>query len=68
MARDPIDAYRKGYQKGRADGFADHLGEVLFGSFCDDLGRYYARGYSDGAARKPFNPPSASQDKTIKRR
>ncbi len=53
----PIDAYREGYNKGRADNFAGNLSEAVFGLLRDDPGGYYSAGYRDGAAGKPFRPP-----------
>jgi uncharacterized protein YecT (DUF1311 family) len=53
----PADAYREGYEKGRAANLAGHVGEAMFIMMRDDPGGYYAAGYSDGAAGKKFQLP-----------
>ena len=56
--RDPVEVYREGYEKGRADNLAGHVGEAIFSLLRDDPGGHYAAGYRDGAAGKTFNPPT----------
>ncbi len=63
IMRRPTDAYREGYEKGRADNLAGHVSEAIFGMMRDDPGGYYAAGYSDGAAGKPFNPHGQKERK-----
>src|ERR1039457_647684 len=55
----PIEAYRQGYEKGRSDSAGGRLAETTTGMLRDDPGRHFQRGYSDGAAGKPFEPPSS---------
>ena len=55
--RDPIDAYREGYEKGRKDNMAENLSQAIFGMLRDDPGGHFVAGYHDGVARKPFKPP-----------
>ncbi|HEX3747049.1 MAG TPA: hypothetical protein VHW09_24100 [Bryobacteraceae bacterium] len=55
--RQPVDAYREGYDKARTDNLGGVTGEVLMGILRDDPGRYFERGYHDGRAGKPFSPP-----------
>jgi hypothetical protein len=54
----PIEAYRQGYEKGRSDSAGGRLAEMTMGMLRDDPGGDFQKGYSDGAAGKPFNPPS----------
>ena len=55
----PNDAYREGFEKGRADNLAGNISEAIFGIMKDDPGGHYAAGYRDGAAGNRFNPPGA---------
>jgi hypothetical protein len=59
-----IDAYRKGYEKGRTDDLGGRLAEATMGIGRDDPGGHFAAGYYDGAAGKKFNPPSGKDDKS----
>jgi hypothetical protein len=54
----PIEAYRQGFEKGRSDSAGGRLAEMAMGMLHDDPGGHFQKGYSDGAAGKPFNPPS----------
>jgi hypothetical protein len=54
----PIEAYRQGYEKGRSDSAGGRLAEVTMGMLRDDPGGHFQKGYCDGAAGKPFSPPS----------
>jgi uncharacterized protein YecT (DUF1311 family) len=54
----PIEAYRQGYEKGRSDSAGGRLAEISMGMLRDDPGGHFQKGYSDGAAGKPFSPPS----------
>src|ERR1035437_1060344 len=55
----PIEAYRQGYERGRSDSAGGRLAEITMGMLRDDPGGHFQKGYSDGAAGKPFSPPSA---------
>ena len=57
----PIEAYRQGYEKGRSDSAGGRLAEVTMGMLRDDPGGHFQKGCSDGAAGKPFSPPSIPQ-------
>jgi hypothetical protein len=61
MMPTPIEAYRQGYEKGRSDSAGGRLAEVTMGMLRDDPGGHFQKGYSDGAAGKPFSPPSIPQ-------
>jgi uncharacterized protein YecT (DUF1311 family) len=54
----PIEAYREGYERGRNDSAGGRLAELTMGMLRDDPGGHFQKGYSDGAAGKPFSPPS----------
>jgi hypothetical protein len=56
--RRPVDAYREGYEKARTDRAGGVLAEITMGMLRDDPGGHFAAGYYDGAAGKPFVPPS----------
>ncbi len=56
--KQPSDAYREGYEKGKAGNLAGHVSEAIFSLMKDDPGGYYAAGYRDGAAGKKFHVPS----------
>jgi hypothetical protein len=62
----PIEAYRQGYEKGRSDSAGGRLAEVTMGMLRDDPGGHFQKGYSDGAAGKPFSPPSTPQESFTK--
>lgn len=53
----PAEAYREGYEKGRADNIAGHLSEAMLGLMRDDPGGHRAAGYRDGAGGKAFRLP-----------
>lgn len=61
----PIEAYREGYERGRSDSAGGRLAEVTMGMLRDDPGGYFQKGYSDGAAAKPFNAPSTPAPKRL---
>src|SRR5437879_3379395 len=61
----PIEAYREGYEKGRSDSAGGRLAEMTMGALRDDPGGHVQRGYSDGAAGRPFNPPSIPAPKRL---
>ena len=61
----PIEAYREGYERGRSDSAGGRLAEVTMGMLRDDPGGYFQKGYSDGAAAKPFNAPSIPAPKRL---
>jgi uncharacterized protein YecT (DUF1311 family) len=61
--RSPTDAYREGYQKGRTDNLAGHVGQAVFGLLTDDPGGYFQAGYHDGAAGKKFSLPASEARK-----
>jgi|SRR5579872_1062493 len=61
--RNPSDAYREGYEKGKRDKLAGNISEIIFGGFQADPGGYYQAGYSDGAAGKKFNPHGRTVEK-----
>lgn len=63
----PVDAYREGYQKGKADNFAGNMGEAFFGLLRDDPGGHFSAGYYDGVRGKPFRPPKEPDAKKDKR-
>jgi hypothetical protein len=54
----PIEAYRKGYEKGRSDTAGGRAAEMTMGMLRDDPGGHFQKGYTDGAAGNAFNPPS----------
>lgn len=54
----PIDVYRHGYERGRSDSAGGRLAEITMGMLRDDPGGHFQKGYGDGAAGRPFNPPS----------
>ena len=54
----PLDAYRSGYEKAKADRLGGIAAEVTMGMLRDDPGGHFNRGYQDGAAGRAFNPPS----------
>jgi hypothetical protein len=53
----PIEAYRAGYERGRSDSAGGRLAEITMGVLRDDPGGHFQKGYSDGAAGRPFSPP-----------
>jgi hypothetical protein len=64
----PTDAYRQGYEKAKSDTLGGIAAEVTLGMIRDDPGGYFANGYRDGAAGKPFTPPithNASKHKRL---
>ena len=61
----PIEAYREGYERGRSDSAGGRLAEVTMGMLRDDPGGHFQKGYSDGAAAKPFNAPSTPAPKRL---
>src|SRR5437879_6435703 len=62
----PIEAYRQGYEKGRRDSAGGRLAEMTMGMLRDDPGGHFQKGYSDGAAGKPFSLPSIPQKSLTK--
>src|ERR1051325_7292259 len=54
----PLERYRQGYQKARADNLAGNVAQAFMGMLQDDPGGSYAAGYKDGSGRKKFSPPS----------
>lgn len=62
----PIEAYRQGYEKGRSDSAGGRLAEMTMGMLRDDPGGHFQSGYGDGAAGKPFSPPSMPQKSLTK--
>ena len=61
----PIEAYRQGYEKGRSDSAGGRLAEITMGMLRDDPGGHSQKGYSDGAAGRPFDPPSIPAPKRL---
>lgn len=61
----PVEAYRQGYEKGRGDSAGGRLAEMTMGMLRDDPGGHFQKGYGDGAAGKPFSPPSTPASKRI---
>jgi hypothetical protein len=59
----PIEAYRQGYERGRSDSAGGRLAEVTMGMLRDDPGGHFQKGYSDGAAGRPFSPPASPATK-----
>jgi hypothetical protein len=62
----PIEAYRQGYERGRNDSTGGRLAETTMGMLRDDPGGHFQKGYTDGAAGRPFNAPSIPSPKTLK--
>jgi len=62
----PIEAYREGYEKGRSDSAGGRLAEMTMGTLRDDPGGHFQKGYSDGAAGRPFDAPSIPQKSLAK--
>ncbi len=68
MKKSIIDVYREGYEAGRAANMFDQVMESITGLLRDDPDGYFASGYRDAAAGKPFNPPpKVAKDKTESR-
>ena len=53
----PIENYRKGYEKGKSDGFGDVTAEALLGYMREDPGGHFGLGYKHGRSGEDFNPP-----------